>query len=702
MIAMNNQFKWLVAVFLSAHAVNLFAAEINSPTPLIKQEKQSYVFPDPEIPTLANTPVQNKKVSAELLFEQKLWNLLSAGKLEALNNEISQRQKLITDWQPPAWLKVELARAKLDREINAIRSNPEKLIRLYAQHPEVFSCRFYYNLWSLADAYQAQDKITATKKIHHQILSQCRNSKALITTLDRVVNTEGEVAALAAMSRVLKRKGVKLASKKLDQRRYGWSSQRAFALRDEQNFKQAAVLLTSIGKLVVKRRDQSMARIIAWNYRDLGENENAIVWFERAREWGNDEDDYLNLLQARWQAGEHGAVVQQLQDKTLQQKKAQRWAADVLRGEAAKRFDEDNYSSTISLLDKALEYDSPEPVPIASLRGWAYYLSRQYTKAYNTFADSYRRAQTSEEEKSAVNGLLHSTYQSKKWSELINLSKGKSGLLLNSEEERDVLNRLVTGSLSSSQITVENGRFEVLAVAEIGVFAQALDLVEGVPGYTWGEIRNDFGGRRTVSYLVNQGIDWVILPGDIMLNTFIEYRSINNEWQLLNEETEGVAGIDFYYKPFHAGVEYILDPWRDDNAGRYYLSWYHDWYKYMRRRRMRDKNWLDVDAYTGSTYGRISHEFNGGTTIRGHVTQGVDWFTFADDITLNTSVSYRFRFRSFNNIFYDAHGPAIIVELQKTPFALGMDYSWSISPPRGTTEKTLGIYFKWYYDWDLK
>ena len=699
---MSKQFKWLLALFLSAYAVTLFAADINLPKVQIKQKKQSYVFPDPEIPTLANTPVQKKQVSAEMLFQQKLWNLLSAGKLKALNNEISQRQKLTASWQPPAWLKVELARAKLNREINAVRSNPKKLIHLYEQHPEIFSCRFYYNLWSLADAYQAQGKKTAAKKIHQQILSQCRNSKALLITLDRVLNTEGEVAALSAMSRVLKRKGIRLDRKKIEQRRYDWSSQRAFALRNEKNFKQAAIVLASISKLVVKRRDQSMARIIAWNYLELEKKSKAIIWFERVNQWGADEDDYLNLLQARWQAGEHSVVIQMLQEKKLKQKKSQQWAADILRGEASKRFNENNNSSALALLDKALEYDSLEPVSSISLRGWAYYLSRQYIKAYTVFADFYRRAKTEEEEKKAINGLLYSTYQSKKWSELVDLSKEKPGLLLNNEKERDVLNRLISGALPSSQITVENGRFEELAAADVGVLAGALNLVEGLPGFTWGEIRNDFGGKRTVSYLVNQGIDWVILPGNIMLNTFIEYRAINNEWQLLNEDTEGVVGIDFYYKPFHAGVEYILDQWRGDNAGRYYLSWYHDWYKYMRRRRMRDKNWLNVDAYTGSTYGRVTESFNGGSTIQGYVTQGVDWFTFADDITLNTSVSYRFRFRSFDNLFYDAHGPVILVELQKSPFTLGMDYSWSISPPQGTTEQTLGIYFKWYYGWDLK
>jgi len=376
--------------------------------------------------------------------------------------------------------------------------------------------------------------------------------------------------------------------------------------------------------------------------------------------------------------------------------------ASVLRSKASKDFEKDKYSSAISLLNIAKEYDDSEPISTSVLRGWAYQLSEQYIKANKVFSDIYLRAQTKEEEESAVNGLLYSSYQSQKWSSLINLADKKPGLLLNSIQERDVVSRLATGSLSPSQITVSNGYLEAIPVVQKDSFEQVLDLIEGLPGYTWGSVRNNFGDKETVSYLVNQGIDWVLLPGDIMLNTFVEYRSINNELKYFNDDSEGVVGIDLSYKPFHAGVEYILDHWQGKNNGRYYISWYHDWYKYVRRRGKGDNNWFNGDAYAGATYARITKEFTGGTSIQGYVTQGVDWFTFNEDITFNTSISYNFRFRNFDKTFYDAHGPSIAAELQKTPFTLGIDYSWSKNPHTGISDGVLGIYFRWYYGWDLK
>lgn len=376
--------------------------------------------------------------------------------------------------------------------------------------------------------------------------------------------------------------------------------------------------------------------------------------------------------------------------------------AEVLRKKAAKDFEKDKYISAISLLDIAKERDDSEPISTTILRGWAYQLSEQYSQSNKAFSDAYLRSKTKDDQESAINGLLHSTYQSHTWSALINLSNKGSGMLLRNQQERDVVNRLAIGSLTPSQIRVSNGYFEEIPVIPKSIYEQSLDFVEGLPGYTWGSLRKNVGGEETVSYLLNQGIDWVILPGEIMLNTFVEYRSINNELKYFNDETEGVVGIDFSYKPFHVGVEYILEHWQEGNSGRYYISWYHDWYKYIRRRGKRNNNWFDADAYTGGTYGRITRDFDGGTNIQGYITQGIDWFTFYEDITLNTSVSYNFRFRDFDKTFYDAHGPSIAIELQQTPFTLGMDYSWSYNPHLGSSDRVLGIYLRWYYGWDLK
>jgi hypothetical protein len=93
------------------------------------------------------------------------------------------------------------------------------------------------------------------------------------------------------------------------------------------------------------------------------------------------------------------------------------------------------------------------------------------------------------------------------------------------------------------------------------------------------------------------------------------------------------------------------------------------------------------------------------TTAHGTVRQGMDWFTAntsAGEFTVNTYAAYRYRFRSDDNYWYDAHGPALGLELNRSPFSLGIDYMRQHNPRRSTTEDRYGLYLTWYFDWNLR
>ncbi|MFO7593760.1 MAG: hypothetical protein R6X15_06930 [Pseudomonadota bacterium] len=187
---------------------------------------------------------------------------------------------------------------------------------------------------------------------------------------------------------------------------------------------------------------------------------------------------------------------------------------------------------------------------------------------------------------------------------------------------------------------------------------------------------------------------------------------MDNDWQSVYDEDEVVFGVELKRSPINVGIEYSPARWRDDvldeDVTSVYLSWYHSWYKFLRRRGSNIANPFDVNAYAGSTYGRISHQLDNGdegTAARGFVRQGMDWFTSITDVgelTLNTYAAYRFRFRTENNYWYDAHGPAVGIELQREPFTLGADYMWQTNPERDTREHRYSLYLTWYYDWNLR
>lgn len=241
----------------------------------------------------------------------------------------------------------------------------------------------------------------------------------------------------------------------------------------------------------------------------------------------------------------------------------------------------------------------------------------------------------------------------------------------------------------------------------VGFPARAM-AIEGLPGSTWGAPSHDINGETGtgIPFFVNQGIDWVKLPGDIMLNTFAEYRYSSRTRDKRYFDASGPAlGIELKKSPFRLGAEYYSQNYPEQDKTyiirEAYLTWYNDWYKYMKRRS--EGGW-HIQALSGSTWGKITHDFDNltGTGISGFVNQGIDWFDLPGDITFNTYAEYRFGSRTKDNLWFNTSTPALGAEFRKTPFRFGTDYYWEKYTEQDLTFVRWRLYFNWYYDWDLK
>ena len=232
--------------------------------------------------------------------------------------------------------------------------------------------------------------------------------------------------------------------------------------------------------------------------------------------------------------------------------------------------------------------------------------------------------------------------------------------------------------------------------------AVALDYL-GLPGSTWGSVSHDVDklvGSGTMGY-VNQGIDWVKLPGAITFNTFAEFRyrfrSENNEFY---NAYSGATGIEFKRAPFRLGIDYVWERFpvagEQSNNIQYYLAYYYDWDLNRGSRK--------VLGYPGSIWGWVSHDVNSlvGSGAMGYINQGIDWARLPGAITFNTFAEFRYRFRSDNKEFYNAYSGATGIEFKRSPFHLGMDYVWERFPAEGEQSNKVQYYLTWYYDWDLK
>lgn len=260
---------------------------------------------------------------------------------------------------------------------------------------------------------------------------------------------------------------------------------------------------------------------------------------------------------------------------------------------------------------------------------------------------------------------------------------------------RDLLHRL--GFISSLGITC------LLLVSP----SYALD-VKGLPGSTWWLLSDDINqgtGTGAIGY-INQGVDWFDLPGEITFNTFAEYRYRSRANDRRYFDTSGPAvGVELKKSFLRLRMEYNWEKFADSSEEkenrRTYLIWYYDWKKNMKG--ITPEN-SQNPALTGSTWGTLSYDLDGSTgkTAMGYINQGVDWFEMPEKITFNTFAEYRFRYRTEDNYYYNADGPAVGIELKKNIFRLGMDYYWELLREQKVTTEYWRAYLTFYYDWNLK
>ncbi|MBI5178416.1 MAG: hypothetical protein HZA04_04070 [Nitrospinae bacterium] len=249
----------------------------------------------------------------------------------------------------------------------------------------------------------------------------------------------------------------------------------------------------------------------------------------------------------------------------------------------------------------------------------------------------------------------------------------------------------------------------VLIILLIAPMAEGLE-VEGWPGYTWGRLAHDLRGKYgdSVNALVNQGIAWTTLPGDVTFETYVEGsfadRNMDINWFNSNGTAEGIRFTkDFVKFGYEASQLTYSVNGEYTELDQLFVTWYYDWYSYMKRRRG-GEGW-PFSALRGSSWGRIRDDLSNqeGVSVATFINQGIDWFTLPGNITFNTFVEYHLAYRTQNPKWFNAHGPAVGFEFRKSAFNLGMDWYWeTLTEQQDSTYMYWRCYLQWFFDWDLK
>jgi len=234
--------------------------------------------------------------------------------------------------------------------------------------------------------------------------------------------------------------------------------------------------------------------------------------------------------------------------------------------------------------------------------------------------------------------------------------------------------------------------------------------IEGYPGSTWGvvtESSSTLSGSGSMGW-INQGIDWVTLPGDVVLNTFAEYRYRDRSRQPEYYSAQGPAvGMEFKKDFLRFGADYYWETMpnypdgpRRTTSREIYLAGYKGW----DLTKNADVHFPGSTGLPGAIWFNLFHDTRGvtGSGGMGWINQGIDWTTLPGGFVLNTYAEYRYRARSKLEDYYDVRGPAVGMELKKPLYRIGADYSWQYYPILEERTKGFEFYLTWYIDWDWK
>jgi len=108
--------------------------------------------------------------------------------------------------------------------------------------------------------------------------------------------------------------------------------------------------------------------------------------------------------------------------------------------------------------------------------------------------------------------------------------------------------------------------------------------INSLAGSTYGKVSDDLGGSTGtgISGSIIQSINWLTLPGNVMLNSFAEYRyNFRTRDNVYYNEHGPVVGTELQRSPFRAGIECY---WEHDTERHLlnsrisvYLKWYYGW-----------------------------------------------------------------------------------------------------------------------------
>jgi hypothetical protein len=110
-----------------------------------------------------------------------------------------------------------------------------------------------------------------------------------------------------------------------------------------------------------------------------------------------------------------------------------------------------------------------------------------------------------------------------------------------------------------------------------------------------------------------------------------------------------------------------------------------------------------IEGLPGSAWISTSSDLSqiDGVSSQGNVRQGVQWFTLPGEFTFVSYLSYRWRFRTLYNLYFNEHGPVLGLELSRDTVSFGIQQEWQNLSAQGTSLAYPSLYLTWFKVKDL-
>lgn len=322
--------------------------------------------------------------------ELRLWQWMRLTEYDKVEKRIAELKMESPSWNPPAKM-IELLddnRNRKQLERAKATSNWAAIQKMAQEQPSYFNCEKYYNLWSLADAYDASGDKDAVERVYSNIMNTCASDNVRLQTFQRAQLQLDTPTLESMLAREQQRSSNRMSKRSLAEIEANMIRSRVLMAAREGNDAIVLSLIPDLASKVTADQDAGFAMIFGWAEFRASNMTEAERWFRLANQWKPSSESIkamANLYSSTGRLDEAESLARtDLRDPTMRD-----LLGSILTQRALTAFNEENYEATLKYFDEADQY-TPRSLDDEAVYGWSAYHLGQYDKSSVAFEKAYK------------------------------------------------------------------------------------------------------------------------------------------------------------------------------------------------------------------------------------------------------------------------------------------------------------------------